>query len=152
MGGTKTKTEQTYQGSNTYGYSPGAQSADIDAVRDFQITANPRIPYAYGSAKRNIASTYKNPLGANQTRSTRDAGLRTQFADLAQSESEATNEDYANTQGARFMQKMNVAQMTAPRFVQTGQSGSQSGTQTVSQSPFDTIMQGASTVGSALIM
>lgn len=152
MGGTKTKTSQDYQGVNTFDWKTTPDTPDIQAVRDFKITADPRIPYLYGSAKRNIAGTYRNPLGANQTAATRDAGQRTQFADLAQSEAEASNESYQGTQGARFGQKLSVAQMTAPRLVQSGQSGSQSGTQTVTKSPFDTIMEGAAGMGSALLM
>lgn len=152
MGGTKTVSSQTYQGSNSYGYQPGAESADIDAVRNFKISADPRIPYAFANAKRNIAGTYRNPLGANQTSATRDASQRATYQDLAQQESEASNESYQGTQGARLGQALAVAGMTAPRLVQTGQSGSQSGTQNVTTSPIDSIIQGAAGIGSSLIM
>lgn len=142
----KSKQQQTqqqgYSGTNSYGYQIPPETADIQAVRDMQFNVDPSIATAFGAAKNKIASQLSSPIGGNYTPQMRDAILRSQFANLAQQEAGAHSAAFNETQGQRFGQKAAVASMTAPRLVQTGQSGtsSGSGTQTYSPSPLSTVM------------
>lgn len=176
MGGNRTQqqqqqTQQTSQSSNqatnntnTYGYAPGAQSPDIDAARNFQFSHDPRIPYTFSRAFERAKDTYANPLGGATTPQLRDATLRASAEDIGQQEGQAYAEEGRSLQGLEFAKLMDVASMTAPRFVQTGSSGTSSGTSTgsgtssgtsnttQSQNPLNSIIGGASSMGSALIM
>lgn len=141
----KTTTNQTQNSQTTasYGYQPGASSADIDAVRDFKFTADPSIGYAFANAKNQIGNSFNNPLGGLYNGNMRDAILRSTTSNLAMQESQAKSEANQALQGQRFGQKSAVAGLTAPRFVQTGgtSSGTSSGQQVYSPSTLDTIGQ-----------
>lgn len=168
MGGNRTQQTQTQNQTqnqtattaNTYGHVPGAQSADIDAARNFQFSHDPRIPYTFARAMERVRDTYANPLGGATTPQLRDATLRAASEDIGQQEGQAYAEEGRSLQGLDFARLMDVAQMTAPRFVQTGgtsnssgtSSGSSSGTSTQSQNPLNAIASGGSSIGSALIM
>lgn len=168
MGGPRTTQQQTQQqtqntatsGTNTYGHVPGAESEDINAVKDFKFGHDPRIPYTFARAMERARETYANPMGGATTPQLRDAVLRTTGEDLAQQEGQAYAEEGRSLQGLEFAKLMDVANMTMPRFVQTGHegtssgtsSGSSSGTSTQTQSPMNSIIGGASSIGSALIM
>lgn len=164
MGGSKTQTQQVQQQqqnsntTNTYGYVPGAQSTDIDAVRNFEFESDPAIPYNFARARRAISGVYGSPMGAYTTDALRQATLANQYEDLAQEEAQATRESNNSLQGMRYGQRLDTANLTQPRFVQTGgttnASGTStgSGTSTQSQSPLNSIIQGGSAVGSALLM
>lgn len=125
-------------------------------MRDFQFTADPRVPYAFGKARSNIAESYNNPLGGNMTAGLRDAQLRASYEDLGQQEGQALREENYARQGLQYAQRADVANMTQPRMVQTGQAGSSSGTSSgntvQSQGALPSIIQGGSAVGSALLM
>lgn len=152
------RTQQTQKSAtttaNTYGHEPGATSPDIDAVRAFEFSHDPRLPYTFARAAERSRDVYANPLGGATTPQLRDAVQRTTAEDLGQQEGQAYAEEGRNLQGLNFAKLMDVAQMTAPRFVQKGQSGTSSGTATTvqSQSPMNSLIGGASSVGSALIM
>lgn len=127
-------------------------------MRDFQFTADPRVPYTYGKARQNIKESYANPLGANTTASIRDAATRASFEDLGQQEAQALREEDYARQGLNYARTADVANLTQPRMVQTSQSGTSSGTSsgntntTQSQGALPSIIQGGSAVGSALLM
>lgn len=163
MSGPKTKTTQTQQqtGSNTatYGYSPGADSADIQAQRNFEFTPDPRVGYAFARQRQQAHDSYAQPLGGYSTPQLRDAALRASDADSAQTEAQTLAEENHNLQGLKYAQKADVAQMTAPRFVQTGgttqQSGESSGTSQTNPGLMGYLSQGisaGSNVGSAMLM
>lgn len=134
--------QQSYSGTNQYGYETPPDTADVQAVRGFEFGVDPSIATAYGAAKNKIANQFSSPISGSYTPAMRDAILRSQYRDLAQQQAGAHSAAYADTQGSRFGQKAAVAAMTAPRLVQTGQSGSSSGTgqQTYSPSPLSTVM------------
>lgn len=138
---------QSYNNQNTYGYMPGAQSPDIDALRDFKFNVDPSIASAFGSAKNRIANTFNSPTGGSYSPEMRDAMLRSSYRDLGQQQAETHSGAYNATQGQQFGAKAAVASMTAPKFVQTGGSGTgtgtSSGTSTMSQPMWGDLASGA---------
>lgn len=159
MGGPKTQQtqQQTYNNANTYGYQPGASSADIDAMRGFEFETDPSVHYAFNRARQSAHDSYSRPLAGYSNQQVRDQALRASDEDSMQSEAQSLNEANHNLQGLKYAQKADVAQMTAPRFVQTGGSGTQSGTSTSQTNPglMGYLTQGisaASNVGSAMLM
>lgn len=124
----QTTQNQNFQNTNTYGFMSAPETADVAAVRDFKFQADPSIGYAFGSAKNAIGNSFNNPLGGNYSPQMRDAILRSSLSGLAQQESQAKSEANQALQGSQFAQKNVVANLTAPRLVQTGGSGSSSGT------------------------
>jgi hypothetical protein len=78
----------------------------------------------------------------------KDATLRAAYEDIGQEEGQAYREENQGMQGMKYAQLADVAQMSAPRTVQTGgtSTGTGSGTSTsqTNPSPLDTVMRGAS--------
>lgn len=147
----KTKTTTTQQQShndvNTYGWQAPPETADVAAVRDFKFTADPRIGYAFGDAKNQVGNSFNNPLGGVYSPQMRDSILRNSLSDLGQKEAQAYSEANQGLQGQQFAQKGLVAGMTAPRMVQTGSSGTGTGSGTqATSSPMwqDLLLGGAS--------
>lgn len=131
---TETKQAQTFNNTNTFGWQNPPETADVAAVRDFKFTADPRIGYAFGNAKNQIGNSFKNPLGGVYSPQMRDSIMRSSLSDLAQQEGQAYSEANQGLQGQQFAQKGLVAGLTAPRMVQTGGSGTSSGTGSQTQS------------------
>lgn len=132
----KTTTQQTqqqqqssaYNNTNTYNWMTAPENADVQALRDFKFTADPRIGYTYGNARNQAANSFNNPIGGNYSPQMRDQILRSTLSDLSQREGQAYSEANQGLQAAQFGQKGLVAGMTAPRLVQTGSSGTGTGT------------------------
>jgi hypothetical protein len=134
----KTKSTQTqnqnYNNTSTYGWQAPPETADVQAVRGFNFTADPSIGYAFGSAKNQIANSFNNPMGGTYTPQMRDAIQRSSFSGLAQQEAQAKSEANNALQGQRFGQRMAVASLTQPRLTQTGSTGTSAGQGTAIQS------------------
>lgn len=135
-------------------------TADIEAMRGFTFDADPRVPYTFAKARQNIGESYNNPLGGNMTAGLRDAQLRASYEDLGQQEAQALREESHARQGLNYAKLADVATMTQPRMVQTGQAGTSSGTSTGNSSGtqvqqnslLPSLIQGGSAVGGALLM
>lgn len=154
---TNTQTQnQAYSGTNTYGWMTPPDTGDINAMRDFQFTADPRVPYTFAKTRSNLAESYNNPMGANTTPAIRDAALRASYEDIGQQEGQALREENYARQGLDYARRADVATMTQPRMVQTSQSGTSSGTSSgntvQSQGILPSLISGGSAVGSALLM
>lgn len=152
MGGPRTTQQQasTSNTTNTYGQiSPLDDSRYAEAVgkvAGFKYQRDPRIAYTYGHARQNINDSYDNPQGGYTTPQLRDASRNAAFGDMAQNEAqEYRNENYGR-QAIDYAQLADVAQMSAPRTVQTSGSTEGKGTSTSQTNPgvFDMITQGAS--------
>lgn len=156
MGGNRQeqKSSTSFAGTNTFGLSPEVTSKDIDAMKDFKFEKDPRLPFVFGKARQRNEASFNNPMGAAISPALRDAMLRASNEEIGQSESQAYREENYGMQGLKYAQKADVAAMTAPKVVQTGQSGTQSGNSTItqSQSPLNSIISGGSGIASALIM
>lgn len=147
---------QSFANTNTYGWLTPPETADTTAMRDFEFGQDPRLSYNFARAAQRLRDTYNNPMGGYTTPQLRDARLRAGYEDLAQEEGQAIREDSYARQGLDYARTVDVAQMTQPRMAQTSSSGSSSGnssgTITQQQSPLNSIIQGGSAIGSALIM
>lgn len=160
MGSKKQTTQQTqnqsYSGTNQFDWMTPPDTADVQALRGFKFSADPRVPYSFARTRQNIGATYDSPTSAYSHPAVRDAALRASYEDLGQQEAQALREEDYSRQGLNYAQLADVAGMTQPRMVQTGQSGTSSGTSSgttvQSQSPLASIIQGGSAVGSALLM
>jgi len=123
----KQQTQQTqntsYNNTNTYGWQTPPESADVQAVRDFKFSADPRIGYTYGNARNQAANSFNNPLGGVYSPQIRDQISRSMISDLGQKEAQAYSEANQGLQGQQLAQKSLVAGLTQPRMVQTGGSG-----------------------------
>lgn len=147
---------QAYNNTSTYGWMTPPGTADIDAMRGFQFSADPRIPNAFARTRANIGATYDSPTGAFVHPAIRDAAMRASYEDVGQQEAQALREENYTRQGLDYARIADVAAMTQPRMVQTSQSGTTSGTNnsntTQSQGALPSLISGGSAVGSALIM
>jgi hypothetical protein len=126
--------QQNFNNTSTYDWMKHPGSADIDAVRNFKFTADPRIGYAFGNAKNQAANSFNNPLGGVYSPQMRDSILRSSLSDLAQKEGQAYSEANQGLQGQQFSQRALVANMTTPRLVQSGSSGTGNSSGTTVQS------------------
>lgn len=146
--------QQSHSSTNTYGHVTPPETADVQALRDFKFTADPRIGYTFGNARNQAANSFNNPLGGVYSPQMRDQILRSTLSDLSQREGQAYSEANQGLQGQQFAQKAGVASMTAPRLVQTGSSGSGTGSSSgtsIQSSPIwtDLLIAGASGAGGA---
>lgn len=128
---------------------PGASSPDIDTLRNTQFKVDPTIGFRAGSAKRRLENSYNNPLGGYTTPQIRDAQLRSgerSIDEQAGMESRAGQYDVNNQ---TFQKNAYLAGLTAPPLVQTGTSGTQTGSY---KTPFSAkimplLMQAGQTAG-----
>ncbi len=113
----------------TRGFSqvPGVSSPDIDALRDFDFSSDPRIGYTFARAMQRNQDSYANPLGANTTPGLRDATLRAGNEDLAQQAAQAYAVENYGRQGQQYQQRYDVARMTAPRIEETSTTSTATG-------------------------
>ena len=147
---------QAYNNTSTYGWQAPPDTADIAAMRNFQFSADPRVPYSFARTRANVGATYDNPNSAYNTPALRDAAMRASYEDIGQQEAQALREENYTRQGLDYARIADVAGMTQPRAFQTSSSGTSSGTSSgntvQSQGALPGIIQGGSAVGSALIM
>lgn len=130
--GAKTTTTQTQQQANTFRQITPQNTADTDALRNFQFQGDPTAPYRNAQAKQSLHESYHNPYGAYTTPAVRDAAIRTGEMNLNQQQGQQSAEENATLNNMRYGQLAGLAEMTAPRIVQTG--GTSSGTGTSQQS------------------
>ena len=121
-------------------------------MRELQFQVDPGVAAGFASARRGISDTLDNPLGAYTTPAVREATERAAYGDLAQQEGAATNQASYQNQGLDLARKEDLAQMTAPRIVQSGGSSSGYNTQLVQQpSILNSAIGGAASVGAAAL-
>lgn len=147
----KTTTNQTQnQSQNTqfnntasYGEYKPTDTADISAFRDFRPQADPGIAAQYGAERNRLNQSFINPLGGQYSPHIADAIKRSEGRDISQRESQAFREGAYDVNNQRAGQLGSLAALTAPRLIQTGSSGTGSGTSTGS-------MQGTQVQGNNL--
>lgn len=163
----ETKTTNTQSGTqsgqfgttNTFERLPGAESADIDRVRNMQFRVDPTIGARVGEAQRNLKASFNNPLGGYSSPQQRDAIMRSQQREIFQQSGAQTRAGQYDVNQQNYGKNAFVAGLTAPPLVQTGSSGQSSGTSsgqstgqsnTVQTTPFSSkilpaLQQGAET-------
>lgn len=125
--------------SNSYGYQPGAQSADINALRSHRFQVDPSIGFRLGEKERQLSDSFQNPTGGYTTPQIKDAIMRSQRRGLMQDASQATREGQFDVNKLDFSRNLAVADMTKPVLTQTGSSSQGQGQVTQSQSPWGTV-------------
>lgn len=126
-------------------------TSDVSALRDMKFEVDPSVSAKYAQANKQLDEGFNNPLGGYTTSAVRDATARAGHMKLAQGEAQETREAGFQNQSLDYARKAAVAEMTAPRLTQSGQSGY--GSQVVqSQGMGGQIAQGAATVASAALM
>ncbi len=153
----------TAQVANTYGQVSGLDdpryAEAVHNVGSMQFGHDPSIPFTFARQRANARNTYANPLGSFASPQLREAQLNAIDADSAQNEAQAHREDNYGVQDRQYAQAHDIATLSAPKTVQTGGSTSSTGTNsgtsnTTLKEPFDfnSIVQGGSAMGSALLM
>lgn len=144
-------TRGTTSGTSTYSRAPGASSFDIDAMREHEFSTDPRIGYAFARNRRNARESFQNPMGGYTTPQLQDRMLAASDEDSTQQEAQAYREESHGRNALEYARDADVAAMTAPPLVQTGQTGTMSGTGSQQQSLMPGIVAGASGMGAALL-
>jgi hypothetical protein len=143
------KQTQTVQQANTYAWQQTPSTQEIEDFKKWTPQIDPAIGYRYGQAENAIRDTYDNPLGAYETAQTRGAGLRANIKGLNQEKGEAFREAYGGVNAQRMGQLGMLAELTAPRLVQSG--GTQTGTTQQSNNLLGPLIGAASSVGAAAL-
>lgn len=147
---------QSFNTQNAYGWQTPNDTADVQVLRSHQFQIDPTIGYRVGGAIRRMQDSYQNPLGGYTTPQIRDATMRSQERELMQQGGQQFREGAYDVGNQQYGQKLAVAGMTAPRLVQTGSSGQQSGTSsgtaTTSTPWYSDAIAGGAGIGSALLM
>jgi len=134
MGGKKKSTQDTtssqqsqqsgsYDNRTEYGYVPGAQSADIDALRNFQFTADPTIPYRSAAARRRVSATFGNPAAGYSTPELSAQRQLSAFGDIDERAGQESAAEAQRLNQQQYGQKLAVAGLTAPQLVAQRQYG-----------------------------
>lgn len=147
---TKQTTQQTQASSgntsNQYGFENLPETQDISNFRNWSPEIDPSISYGAANSKNQLAQSYNNPFGGNQSAATRQAGLQSGNRQIDQEASQAFRQGASDVNSQRSGQLATLAGLTAPRLVQTGGSysgtGTGSGTTTQGSSPWDAIIGG----------
>lgn len=143
-GGPKTTQQSTGTTTNTYGWTPPPDWADLEGLRGFKFQSDPRIGHAFARGRGQAHESFNSPTGGYTTPQLRDATLRASDEDSTQQEAQAYREEDYGRQALEYGKLADIAQMTAPRLTQTGGSSTQSGTSQTNPSVMDSIMKGGS--------
>jgi hypothetical protein len=147
MGKKRTETTQNQTQNNTFGYVPAQITPEMEAVKNMKAQTDPTIPYRYANLRQQNADSFNNPLGSYTTPAVREAAQRVSNQRLAMDEAQATAESQYNADNENYNRAANYAQITAPRFVQTGGSSTGTSTQTQSGGLLGDILGGAIGIG-----
>lgn len=156
MGKKKSNTtqQQSFNNANTYSQIAPQDTADVQAFRSWNPQTDPGLAAQYGNAKNQLTSSFNNPLGGYATAGMQDAQKRTGLRQLNQDEAQAFRGGAYDQNQQKAGQLGSLAALTSPRIVQSGSSGTGSGTSSTVQSGdlLGQILGGASQVGSAALL
>jgi hypothetical protein len=128
----KTNQNQQYNNTAAYDWKQTPDSPDTAAYRAYRPEVDPTIGFRAGEAKRQLANSFINPLGGYSTPQRDEAIRRSQSRGIdeqAGMESRAGAYDVNQQRGGQLS---TLAALTAPRLVQSGSSGTSSGTSNTS--------------------
>lgn len=111
------------------------ETPDIANLRNYRAEVDPSISHRYGSALRRIRRSFDNPAGSFTTAAQRDAILRSDERELAQSAGQDFREGQADVNRMELGRMAGLAELTAPRTVQSNETSSNRGSGTISQTP-----------------
>lgn len=135
---------------NTYGTINPQGNAYTQALSEWQPVVDPSVGYAFARARRKIGETFQNPIGGYTSAATREAEQRNRYQEMGQQEAQAMQEAAAAAQQQEYVKRLALAEMLGPKVVQTGSSGTSSGS-TVQSQPLGigSILGGVAQVGMA---
>src|ERR1043165_8790950 len=119
MSSTKTNTS-TGTTTNQFQRMPGAESADIDRLRQQQFQVDPTIGYRAGAAKRQLNNTFINPLGGNSTPQRDEAIRRSMSRQIDEDAAIQSRAGQYDVNQQNYQKNAYLAGLTAPPLVQSG--------------------------------
>lgn len=141
----KSNTSQNQQYNNTaqYGWQSMPDTADISAFRDYRPEVDPSIGFRAGSAKRQLANSFINPLGGYSNPQRDEAIRRSQSRSIDEQAGMESRQGTYDVNQQRAGQLGSLAALTSPRLTQIGSSGTSSGQSntTMGNNLFGDIMQ-----------
>lgn len=131
----KSNTAQSQQYSNTaqYDWQNTPDTPDTAAYRNYRPEIDPSIAYGAANSRNRLNSSFINPLGGRLTGDMQDKLLRAGNRQIDQDASQAFRLGQYDVNQQRGGQLAGLAALTAPRLVQTGSSGTGSGTSNTTQ-------------------
>ncbi len=128
----KTNTSGTTQGTTsntaTYGQIHPESNKYIDAYAGYEPQKDPTIAFGAAAARNRLNSSFLNPAGGYSTPQRDEAIRRAGNRDINQQESQAFRQGAFDVNQSKMGQLGSLAALMAPRLVQTGSSGTHSGT------------------------
>lgn len=138
--------KRTTRQTNTYQYLPPPETADTAALRNMKATTDPTIPFRAAKQRQAVSQSYQNPFGSATSPATMEAMGRATNQAMDQQEAAETAASQFQADQTNFQRQAMLAQMTAPRLVQTG------GTQTQSSDWLSVLGAFGAQLGQAALM
>jgi hypothetical protein len=88
-----------------------------------KFEVDPSVSAKYAQANKQLDEGFNNPMGGYTTSAVRDATARAGHMRLAQGEAQETREAGFQNQSLDYARRAPVAELTAPKLTQSGQSG-----------------------------
>ncbi len=108
---------------NTVAYAtppPTAATTALQGMVDNPVDYTTGVRNAYGRAEQQLSKSYSSPLGAYTTADVRDKSLRSQNADLQQSEGLDLSQAAQQKAADQFNRQATVAGLTSPQLYNSG--------------------------------
>ncbi len=110
---------------NTYGHVDTPITPQIKALEAMKAKTDSSIPFNFSARRENLDNSYRNPLGSYTSPAVREAMQRNAGAGLAMQEAQAVQNSQYAADNTNFDRQALLAQMTTPKFVQTGGTSTQ---------------------------
>lgn len=135
------KSTGTSQTTASYDYKTPPSTPALDTLKSRTFEIDPGIAAQYGKQRSDLKSSFHQPNGAFLPPAVRDAQMRSGNERLGMQQAQAEREGQYDVNKLNYGRDLAVAGMSAPQLVQSGSSGSQSGTTIQSQNPVGGIAQ-----------
>lgn len=153
---TTSKTNQSQQFNNaaSYGQIHPESNQYIDAYANYKPQVDPTIGFRAGSAKRQLNNSFINPLGGASTPQRDEAIRRSMTRGIDEQTGIETRAGQYDVNQQRGGQLGSLAALMSPRIVQTGSSGTSSGTSSTEtgKNTFGNILDVAGAAGGMAMM
>lgn len=124
----QTQQNQAFNNTASYDWKQTPDSPDIEAYRSYRPQVDPTIAHGAAAARNRFNASFINPLGGFSTPQRDEAIRRAGNRQIDQDASQAFRAGAYDVNQQRGGQLAGLAALTAPRLVQTGSSGTSSGT------------------------
>lgn len=104
---------------NKYDFFQTPDWAGLDAYKAWAPEADPTIPYQFAKQRRDLESSFINPMGAYTTPEMQREMMKAGQGELAQVEGQAMRAGQYDVNQLRGQQLGNIASLSAPKFAQT---------------------------------